>query len=453
MFIDLAASGRRCNPGLHQICYKRCVTNTSPEGGAPASGADDAQAPAKALQKRALGVAFLTLFLDLLGFGIIIPIQPFYAESFGASPSTVTLIGASYSLMQFVFAPMWGALSDRIGRRPVVLISVVFGAAGFLVFGFASSLWMLFVARMIAGFGNANLGTVQALVADVTPGKDRARGMGIMGAAFGLGFVFGPGLGGVVGTAFGPTAPAFVAAGLGAINFVLALVLLPETRKLSSARAGERRGFIALAALGDAFKLKNVPALLVIIFVFTAGFSLMETALALFVEHEYVPKDIFGTAEGHSTATKLTTWLLVCVGVTAVIVQGGLIGRLRKRFGERMLVIVGCALIVVSFIGIGALPSIAAPYAAMFPLIIVLSVGSGLFSPSQSALMSRSVSEDRQGEMLGLSQSMSALGRIAGPAVSGLLFEIAHSAPFFAGAALIFVGMIVATRISSAALK
>src|SRR5688572_3440690 len=218
--------------------------------------------------------------------------------------------------MQFLFAPMWGALSDRIGRRPVVLISVAFGAGGFLVFGLAGSLWMLFAARMIAGFGNANLGTVQALVADVTPGKDRARGMGIMGAAFGLGFIFGPVIGGLVGSAFGPSAPAFVAAGLGAINFVLALALLPETRKLKTARLGERRGFVALTALGDALALRNIPALLAIVFVFTTGFSLMETALALFVEHEYVAKEILGTGEGHKSATRLTTWVLLCVGVT-----------------------------------------------------------------------------------------------------------------------------------------
>ncbi|MCC7073840.1 MAG: MFS transporter [Deltaproteobacteria bacterium] len=388
-------------------------------------------------RKRALAVAFVTLFLDLLGFGVIIPIQPFYAESFGASPTVVTLIGASYSLMQFVFAPVWGRLSDRIGRRPVVLISVAFGGVGFLVFGLAQSLVMLFVARMIAGFGNANLGTVQALVADVTPGHARTKAMGLLGAAFGLGFVFGPVIGGLVGSAFGPAAPAFVSAALAGLNWLLAFALLPETRLPGAATVRAARG---LRALGEVRALVNVPRLLVIILVFTTGFSLMETALALFVEHQFVAKDILGTDAGHRTATRLTTWVLLAVGVTAVIVQGGLIGPARRRLGEKALIVGGAALCALSFVGIALVPS----YALLFAPIVVLSVGSGVFSPSQSSLLSRSVDADRQGATLGLSQSASALGRILGPAVSGLLFERAHGMPFVVGAALIGVGAAVA---------
>jgi multidrug resistance protein len=388
-----------------------------------------------ALKKRALGVAFFTLFLDLLGFGIIIPVQPFYAEGFGASPTTVTWIGAAYSLMQFLFAPLWGALSDRIGRRPVVLMSVAFGAAGFLVFGLATSLWMLFLARMVAGFGNANLGTVQALVADVTPPEERARSMGLIGAAFGLGFVLGPAIGGIVGSQLGPHAPAFTAAGLGVLNLVLAAALLPETRRPGGKREG--RGVFALAALSRVKAVPNVPQLLLIMFVFTTGFSLMETALSLFIEHRWVPRELIGTAPGQKQATALTTWVLLAVGVTAVIVQGGLIGRLRALFGEKRLIVVGCALIALSLAGIAAVPVWDAPYGAMFPLIVVLSVGSGVFSPSQSSLLSRSVDADHQGEVLGVSQSMGALGRIAGPAVSGWLFERSLGLPFVAGAALV----------------
>ncbi|MBI1945312.1 MAG: MFS transporter [Deltaproteobacteria bacterium] len=390
-------------------------------------------------RKRALAVAFVTLFLDLLGFGIIIPIQPFYAESFGATPTVVTLLGASYSAMQFLFAPMWGRLSDRVGRRPVVLLSVAFGAVGFLVFGLAQSLVMLFVARMIAGFGNANLGTVQALVADVTPGRDRAKAMGLIGAAFGLGFVFGPVIGGLVGSAFGPAAPAFVSAAFAAINWLLAFALLPETRRAGVA-AGSTHGFLGLRALGQARAFANVPRLLLIIFVFTTGFSLMETSLALFVEHEFVPPELFGSGAGQRQATRLTTWVLLAVGVTAVIVQGGLIGPLRRRLGEKSLVVAGAALCALSFVGIALVPS----YAALFAPIVVLSVGSGVFSPSQSSLLSRSVDAHQQGVMLGLSQSMSALGRILGPAVSGLLFERAHGAPFLVGATLLGAGAAVA---------
>lgn len=404
------------------------------------TGAPPGTPPIEAsLRKRALGVAFLTLFLDLLGFGIIIPIQPFYAESFGASPAVVTLLGASYSLMQFLFAPMWGRLSDRIGRRPVVLTSVAFGGLGFLLFGLAGSLPMLFAARAVAGFGNANLGTVQALVADVTPGNERAKAMGMIGAAFGLGFVFGPVIGGLVGSAFGPAAPAFVSAAFAGINWILAFFLLPETRRRGVA-AGAAHGFLGLRALGQAGAFANVPRLLVIIFVFTTGFSLMETALALFIEHEYVARELFGTDEGHKAATRLTTWVLLAVGVTAVIVQGGLIGPLRRKLGERALVIAGAALCGVAFVGI----ALSTSYAFLFLPIIILSIGSGVFSPSQSSLLSRSVDAEQQGVMLGLSQSMSALGRILGPAVSGLLFEQGHGMPFLIGAGLLAAGTAVA---------
>ena len=403
--------------------------------GAPA---DDPQVTNQQ-RKRALSVAFLTLFLDLLGFGIIIPIQPFYAESFGASPAVVTLLGASYSLMQFLFAPMWGRLSDRVGRRPVVLVSVAFGGAGFLVFGLSTSLGMLFLARLVAGFGNANLGTVQALVADVTPGRDRAKAMGLIGAAFGLGFVFGPVIGGVVGSAFGPAAPAFVSAAFAGVNWLLALALLPETRRAGAASTSSH-GFLGLRAISQARAFANVPRLLAIVFVFTMGFALMETALALFVEHEFVAEGLLGTTAGHRQATQLTTWVLLAVGVTAVIVQGGLIGPLRRRLGEKALIVAGAALCAVAFVGIALSPS----YAMLFVPIIVLSVGSGVFTPSQSSLLSRSVDAEHQGVMLGLSQSMSALGRIFGPAMSGLLFERAHGAPFLVGATLIGAGTAVA---------
>lgn len=413
----------------------------------PPQGDDGKPAPAA---RGALGVVFLTLFLDLLGFGIIIPIQPFYAESFGASPTTVTLIGASYSLMQFLFAPMWGRLSDRIGRRPVVLTSIAIGATGFLVFGFAQSLWMLFAARMVAGFGNANLGTVQAIVADVTTGKDRAKGMGMIGAAFGLGFIFGPIIGGITGSAWGPSAPAFISAGLGVVNWIFAFVRLPETRRPGASQPAHH-GFLGLRALGQARGYLNVPSLLAISFVFTFGFSLMESALSLFIEHNFVPASQLGTPEGQKLATRLTTWVLLAVGITAVIVQGGLIGRLRKSMNERTMILLGTALIAVSFVAIACIPSFggAHGYEAMFPIVVVLSFGSGIFSPSQSSLLSRSVGGDEQGAILGVGQSMSALGRICGPAIAGALFERGTGIPFVVGAVLIGAGTVIATRLQA----
>ena len=177
--------------------------------------------------KHVLLIVFFTVFIDLIGFGIIIPIQPFFAEALGASPATVTLLGASYSLMQFLFAPFWGMLSDRYGRRPIILVSLGTGFVGYLLFGLSHSLPALFASRMLAGFGAANIGTAQAMIADSTSHADRAKGMGLIGAAFGLGFIFGPALGGVFGQ-FGIATPAFVAAGLCAANWILCV--RPPTR-------------------------------------------------------------------------------------------------------------------------------------------------------------------------------------------------------------------------------
>ena len=409
-----------------------------------ASGASPSLEPGKQAPPGVLGVVFVTLFLDLLGFGILIPIQPFYAEHFGASPSVVTLIGASYSVMQFLFAPMWGRLSDRIGRRPVVLISIAIGACGFLVFGFATSLWMLFAARMVAGFGNANIGTVQAIVADVTSGKDRAKGMGVVGAAFGLGFVFGPVLGGVASYYWGPSVPAFIAAGLGALNWILAFIRLRETR--TPGVASEARGFLNLHALADASKHVNVPALLAIFFVFTMGFSLMETSLSLFLEHSFVPADIIGSDAGQKTASKLTAMLLFAVGITSAIVQGGLIGRLRKLYSEKLMLLAGAGLIAVSFVALAFVPDVFGEHGFpwMFPGAVLLAFGSGIFSPSQSSLLSRSVPAHEQGGVLGVGQSMSALGRIFGPASSGVLFERAHNLPLLVGAVLVVIAAAIA---------
>ena len=391
--------------------------------------------------KRPFGVVFFTLFLDLLGFGIIIPIQPFYAERFGASPAVVTLLGASYSLMQFIFTPLWGRLSDRIGRRPVVLTSIATSAVGFLLFGLAGSLPMLFAARMLAGFGNANIATVQAIVADVTTGKDRAKGMGMVGAAFGLGFICGPAVGGYIGSLQMPWLAGFVASGLAVANFVFAYFRLPETRDRARTNPHARRTLFDFTALGNAFKHANIARILVVSFLVTMGFALMETALSLVIEHTWVTAAIDPASTeaqrnaGHGEASLKTMWVLLVVGVTAAVVQGGLIGRLQKKLGERNLVVAGVVILAASLI---ALPFIAHPgmYWAMFPVGASLAVGSGILQPSIASMLSRSASADDQGSVLGLGQSLSSLGRVAGPSISGLLFQAGHGVPFGVGAGL-----------------
>jgi MFS family permease len=398
------------------------------------------QTTAPKTSKATLGIVFLTVFLDLLGFGLIIPVQSYYAESFGARPALITLIGASYSAMQFIFMPFWGRLSDRIGRRPVVLISVAISSLGFLLFGLADQLWILFAARMLAGFGNANIGAAQAIIADSTGPQDRAKGMGLIGMAFGLGFVIGPAVGGALGQ-FGLAVPAFAAAGLAAANWVSAWFLLPETRRVGEPGAYSGRKQAREAILSR----PPIKRLMLISLVITTGFALMEQVLALFVEHAWVPEALVPatSASGHKRAAMLTTWVLLSVGLTMAVVQGGLIGRLARRYGEATLVKVGSALIV-----LGLVTQPLAGDIQSFPMLVVtamvLALGSGMTTPSVTGLLSRSVGPDQQGAALGLGQSASALGRVLGPAVAGVLFEMGTRWPFWTGAGLVAIGFVVA---------
>ena len=397
-------------------------------------------------KKSPLLIAFMTVTLDLLGFGIIIPIQPFYAEAFGATPTMVTWLGASYSLMQFLFVPFWGRLSDRIGRRPVILTSVALGTFGYVIFGLAGSLGMLFAARMLSGFGNANIATAQAIIADTTSGPERTKGMGLIGAAFGLGFIFGPALGGFLGQ-FGLAWPAFGAAALGAVNFVFAAVMLPETRPKTQPDAVRVMPWEVLPKL---LHHPNFGRIVSVIFVMTTGFALMEQALGLYVERVWVPEALASTGEVQRAALReaaaLTSYILVVVGITAAIVQGGLIGRLSKRFGERRLAVVGLSLVAFSML---LIPLVGAwgVYAAMFPAAVVLATGTGLATPSLNSLLSQSVDATEQGGALGVGQSASALGRVVGPAISGMLFQWLIGAPFFAGALLTTLAVIVSIGI------
>jgi MFS family permease len=393
--------------------------------------------------KRSLTIAFFTIFLDLLGFGLIIPIQPFYAESFNASPTMVTLLGASYSFMQFMFAPVWGRLSDRWGRRPIVLFSIFVSILGHAAFGLAGSLGMLFAARMLVGFGNANIGTAQAIISDVTTPATRAKGMGLIGAAFGLGFIFGPAVGGILGE-ISPAAPAFAAAGLGVVNLALAATLLPETRRAHE--GGGHRGFMALASLKESARQLNVGAVLTVTLLVTFGFAMMEQICGLFIQYAWLGDSVLSAAEQAKAATRLTSYYLVAVGVTATVIQGGLIGRLQKRFGEVRLARGGVLLLVVSMT---ALPAMVGSR-AMAPFLLsacLLAAGSGLTNPSLTSLLSRSVAGDAQGGTLGANQSMAALGRVLGPATAGLLFEATPSLPFYVAAGLIAVGLLATMRL------
>jgi multidrug resistance protein len=361
-------------------------------------------------------VIFLTVFIDLLGFGIIIPLLPFYAESFGATGFTVGLLGTVYSLMQFLVAPLFGRWSDRIGRRPVILFGLLASCVAYLALALANSLTLVFAARVVGGIAGGNIATAQAYIADVTPAEQRARGMGLVGAAFGLGFVIGPAVGGIL-TRFGPSMPMWCAAALCLANFTAACWLLPESRRADVTATPVRR----LDLLQRARRHPGLLPLLLVYFLLSTAFSGFEATFALFAERRF----------GFTAET--IGYLFAFIGVVLVIANGVLVGRTVRRFGERR---------VIPFaIGLTALGLLLVPAAGSVPLLCgvcgAVAVGMGLNNPSLGSAVSRLSDAAEQGAMLGLAQSLAALGRIAGPAWGGFLFDAAGTTMPYVSAGLI----------------
>jgi MFS family permease len=382
---------------------------------------------------------------------MIIPIQPFLAKSFGASPHLVTWLGGSYSLMQFLFASFWGRLSDRFGRRPIILWSVAISVVGHFIFAQADSLSILFFARMLAGFGNANIGTAQAVIADVTSEKDRAKGMALMGVAFGLGFVLGPALSGILASKFSVATPSLVASGLALLNLVFAFFFLPETRNPQAVRAAHKSHF-SMTEFLKAVSRPSVGVLLLLNFVLTTAMALMEQSIGLLIDSVWVEPFIKDPDLAHRRASLMTSWYMIAVGVTLVLVQGGLVGRMNKLFSERRILQVS--------VGIASLGLLLVPVLAEtknFSVFVmgacIIALGTGFFNPTNSSLISKSVSKDDQGGTLGLNQSMSALGRVFGPFGSGLLFEQGRYWPFFVSGLMTLISIAVSLRIRPAPIR
>jgi len=372
------------------------------------------------MKRSPLVVIFTTVFIDLVGFGIVIPVLPFYAEGsrFNATPRTVGLLFASYSVMQLIFAPILGRLSDKHGRRPVLLISIIGTGIGFLILGFATTLWMLFVGRILDGITGGNISTAQAYIADVTTKEDRAKGMGLLGAAFGLGFVFGPAIGGIL-SRWGVGVPFLFAAGLAFANALLLYFTLPETVTPDHPARVSAAGGRGLAHLVQSLKDPRLSYVLVIYFLFIVAFSIMTTAFSLYTMFR------FGYDAQH------TGYLFAYVGILAVIVQGGLIGKLVKRFGEMTLVIAGAFLFAGSLF---AVPFVGPQAGGLLALLVgggLFSIGNSLSAPSLTSLASKSVGAGEQGSVLGVTQSVASLARAVGPALAAFLI---HSAIAYRGA-------------------
>lgn len=377
-------------------------------------------------------ILFLIVFIDLVGFGLVIPLLPFYAERFAASPLQMTMLFATYSLMSMVAAPFWGRLSDRLGRRPVLMASMAAAALAYGWLAFASRLWMLFAARAFAGACAGNIAAAQAYIADVTPPEKRAKGMGMIGAAFGLGFIIGPVLGGVIAGNDLKTAdletPGLIAAGL-SLSACLGVVLL-LSESLAAGRALRVRS--RFAAARDALARPVLARLLIVFFLVILAFSGMETTFAWWAIAQF------------GWGPRPTGFVFFYVGLLSALMQGMLIGPLTRRFGEERLMLGGLGLIA---LGLVALP-LAQGLLLLVGALTALALGMGALQPSLNSLISRRAGAAEQGEVMGVAQSVGSLSRVLGPIIAGSLFAaFGRSSPYLWGAALVGGALLVGWRL------
>ncbi len=380
-----------------------------------------------------LFLIFFTVFIDMVGFGIVIPVLPLYAEHFHATPFEIGWLTGIYSGMQILFVPILGRLSDRFGRRPILIVSLAGTAIGFLIMGWASSLPLLFVARIIDGASGGNISTAQAYIADVSTPENRSRSMGVIGAAFGLGFTFGPMIGGLMSRiSYG--APFYFAAALAALNVALLYFILPESLSAEyRSRPHERTRLSEIFRHGHG----NLFTIIVATYFFAvSGFSIMTTLFALFTEKRF------------GFSARETGYVFGLIGILSVILQGGLIGRLIKMFGETALARTGLFLLAIS---LGLLPLVAS-IPALLAVCAALAIANGLTTPTLNGLASQMIDRGWQGRALGLMQSAAALARLVGPLLGGwlLMFDLSRPlrdyarTPLFASGAILLIAFALA---------
>lgn len=379
------------------------------------------------MKKGSLLVLFLAVFIDLLGFGIVVPLLSYYAQTFGASGLMLGAILASYSLMQFFFAPIWGRLSDRIGRRPVIIGALSGNIIGYTIFAFSESIAMLMLARIVSGICAANIATAQAYVADSTTPENRSKGMGLIGAAFGLGFIFGPPTGGILadlGMKYGMHGnflPGLLAATLSGTAVLIAVFKLPESWKPSLAAPRRRRPpqfdrEIWRIILRDRRLSLAIAALALLIL----SFSALEPTVVLH------GRDRFGFSP------KQLGYFFGFMGIIVALIQGGVIGRVTRRFGDPGTALIGG---ISTLIGLVIVPSIYS-VPLLFGVAFFLAIGQGFCYPAINAHVSKVSPEDQRGSVLGLSAAMGSLARVVGPMMAGVLFDYFKAAGAFYGQAV-----------------
>lgn len=377
------------------------------------------------------GTIWTTVAIDLLGFGIILPVLPIYAERFDASPTQIGLLVASFSLAQFACAPLLGRWSDRVGRKPVLLVSLVGTAVGSLLTGVANALPLLFVGRILDGASGASVSVAQGAVTDLAGPQERPRLLGLLGAAFGVGFVLGPAVGGLA-SLVGPRVPFFVAAALAAANAVVAAFRLPETRRPAAVASSAA----PLPPLSTSAR-RLLARLAVVAFVAGAAFAGFEATFALLTQER------FGLGEAG------VAFLFVVIGIALVLVQGGLVYRVTARLGAATTLRAGLAGNAVGLLALAAATS----WPLLLVAVLLLVVGQGLVAPALSTVVANTAPDDRRGSALGVQQSAGALARVIGPAAAGALFQhVGIAAPYLVGAALVGVALLVLLSLPAAEL-
>jgi MFS transporter, DHA1 family, tetracycline resistance protein len=381
-----------------------------------------------------MSILFLIVLIDLIGFGLVIPLLPFYAVRFGATAPEVTWLLATYSLMQLVAVPLWGRLSDHAGRRPVLMASMAASALAYLWLGAANALWMLFAARALAGACAGNIAAAQAYIADITKPEERAHGMGMIGAAFGLGFIFGPALGGFLAGNNPMTAnlatPAWVAAALSFVALCGVLFVLRESHPVERRGLAQPRGRIGL--IFAALRRPVLSRLIVIFFLVILAFAAMESIFALWAlrQLDWGPERV--------------GFVFAYLGLLSAIMQGGLTRRLTKRYGEERLLLGGLVLLGVGLV----IVPFARDLAVLSGAFAALAIGLGLVQPALNSLISRRAGREEQGQVLGVTQSVGSLARVIGPPLAGYLFAgLGRGSPFLGGAVVVALAFFLALNL------
>jgi multidrug resistance protein len=403
------------------------------------------------MKRSPLFILLLTVLLDLIGFGIVLPLLPTYAKELGASPFMIGFIAAIFSIMQFIFSPLWGKLSDKIGRRPVMLISIFITAVSYLVFSQASSIPLLLFARGLSGIGSANIAAAQAYITDVTDSKNRSGAMGMMGAAFGVGFIIGPVIGGLLKHHYGIQTVGYVSSALISIDLILALFLLPESNRnarkfdfgfMKNRPSRNEKEKNALHWIGEKTSeygegLKNVFSSRPLALLMAANYMYTFAIVNMQVASILLWKEYF------SASDEQIGYLFAYVGLWSVIVQGGLITRLTKKIGEHRLFLWGH---LFTFVGVFFVPF--APATSLFTIglfiLFFFAIGTSLAAPINISMISLYSYKEKQGQVMGLSQSVNSLARIMGPFSGSILYGLDFHAPYIAAGVILLLGTLIA---------